>query len=315
VKRLWPGRGAVVERVRDALTRNLWLKSVSLALALVVYSLVHGGQDARRSIVVDLEVVLPPESSDKVLAGSLPQSVRIFVRGSNQVIDNLRASSVSVQLDLAKKQPEHVVFEPSMVHLPAGIRVELEQFDPPSIDLRWEARIVRDVPIQISVVGEPADGFVVKGHPVGNPKVVHVRGPRSDVMTLQSVRTEAFDVRGLFEGSYSRALAVDRVSPRLVVDPMSIVATAEIVREVSERLFTKVPVVVVGIAKGHTIPADVDVRLVCAPEVARALRPEQVVAQVEVASKEAAGSLSLPVAVHLDRCTVHSTPPAVVVRW
>jgi len=122
-------------------------------------------------------------------------------------------------------------------------------------------------------------------------------------------------VRGLFEGSYSRALAVDRVSPRLVVDPMSIVATAEIVREVSERLFTKVPVVVVGIAKGHTIPADVDVRLVCAPEVARALRPEQVVAQVEVASKEAAGSLSLPVAVHLDRCTVHSTPPAVVVRW
>ena len=165
------------EKLRVALTENMNLKVLSFGFALVLYSLVHGGQDARRSVVVDLEVGLPPESSDRVLVGSIPQSIRIFVRGSNQTIDNLRAASVSVQIDLATKQPSHVAFEPKMVRLPDGVNVEIEQFDPPSIDLRWEQRIVRDVPIQVSVVGTPADGFVVKGPLIAEPKAAKVRGP------------------------------------------------------------------------------------------------------------------------------------------
>jgi YbbR domain-containing protein len=303
------------DRVRSALTENLNLKVLSFVLALLLYSLVHGGQDARRSVVVDLEVGLPPESSDRVLVGSIPQSIRIFVRGSNQTIDNLRASAVSVQIDLTNKQPEHVIFEPKMVRLPEGVNVELEQFDPPSIDLRWEQRIVRDVPIQVSVVGTPADGFVVKGPLVAEPKAAKVRGPQSDVMTLQFIRADAFDVRGLTEGTYPRNLAVERSNPRMKIEPLSVVVTAEITREVSERAFQKLPVSVVGIPKGKTTPGEVDVRLVCPPDIVRSLRPEQIVPQVEVTSKEPAGSASLPVQVRIDKCDAYATPREVVVRW
>jgi hypothetical protein len=303
------------ERLRIALTENLNLKLLSFSFALVLYSLVHGGQDARRSVVVDLEVGLPPESSDLVLVGSIPQSIRIYVRGSNQTIDNLRASSVSVQIDLTNKQPSHVIFEPKMVRLPEGVNVELEQFDPPSIDLRWEQRVVRDVPIQVSVVGTPADGFVVKGPLVAEPKTAKVRGPQSDVMVLQFVRADAYDVRGLSEGSYPRNLAVERVNPRLKIEPMTVVVTAEITREVAERPFQKLPVSIVGIPKGKTEPKEVDVRLVCPPDIVRSLRPEQIVPQVEVTSKELAGSQSLPVKVAIQKCEAYATPPNVIVRW
>lgn len=302
-------------RVRIALTENMNLKLLSFAFALVLFSLVHGGQDARRSVVVDLEVGLPPESSDRVLVGSIPQSVRIFVRGSNQTIDNLRASSVSVQIDFTNRQPEHVVFDPKMVRLPDGVNVEIEQFDPPSIDLHWEQRVVRDVPIQVSVVGTPADGFVVKGPLIAEPKAAKVRGPQSDVMTLQFIRADAFDVRGLTEGSYPRNLALERLNPRLKIEPMSAVVTAEIAREVSERDFKSLPVSIIGIPKGKTNPSEVDVRLVCPPDIVRSLRPEQIVPQVEVTSKEPAGSASLPVQVHIDRCDAYVTPRDVVVRW
>ncbi len=305
----------VWERLRIALTENMNLKLLSFSFALVLYSLVHGGQDARRSIVVDLEVSLPPESSDRVLVGSIPQSIRIFVRGSNQTIDNLRASSVSVQIDLANKQPEHVLFEAQMVRLPEGVNVELEQFDPPSIDLRWEQRVVRDVPIQVSVVGTPADGFVVKGALVAEPKTAKVRGPQSDVMVLQFIRVDAFDVRGLTEGSYPRNLAVERANPRLKIVPTSAVVTAEITREVSERVFQKLPVAIVGIPKGKSTPADVDVRLVCPPDIVRSLRPEQIVPRVEVTSKDPAGSQSLPILVRIDKCDAYTQPKDAVVRW
>ena len=303
------------ERIRTMLTENLNLKLLSFAFALVIYSLVHGGQDARRSIVVDLEVELPPESSDRVLVSSIPQSVRIFARGSNQTIDNLRASSVSVVIDLSRNQPSHVVFDTKMVRLPEGVNVEIEQFDPPGLDLKWEQRVVRDVPIEVSVVGAPADGFVVKGHLVAEPKSAKVRGPQSDVMVLQHIRADAFDVRGLTEGQYPRQLALERPGTRVTMEPMSVVVTADITREVAVREFPKQKVEVVGPAKGKATPAEIDVRLVCPPDIVRSLRPEQIVPQAEVTSKEATGSQSVPVVVRIDKCEAYTTPREIVARW
>jgi hypothetical protein len=303
------------DRIKTMLTENLNLKLLSFAFALVLYSLVHGGQDARGSISVDLEVNLPPESGDKVFIGTIPRDVRIFVRGSTQTIDNLRGGAVHMILDLTDS-PEHVVFNPKMVRLPDGVRVEVEQFEPPSIDLRWEPRVTRDVPVQVSVVGSPADGYIVKGPLVAEPKTVKVRGPQSDVMVLQHVRAEAFDVRTLTaEGLYPRPLAIERPNPRLKVDPLNIIVTAEIAREVAERQFPKLAVAVIGPAKGKTLPTEVDVRLVCPPDIVRSLRPEQIVPQVEVTSKEATGSMSLPVAVRMDKCDAYVQPREVVVRW
>lgn len=303
------------ERIKQLVTENLNLKLLSFAFALVLYSLVHGGQDARGSISVDLEVNLPPESGDKVFVGTIPRDVRIFVRGSTQTIDNLRGGAVHMILDLTES-PEHVIFNPKMVRLPDGVRVEVEQFEPPSIDLKWEPRITRDVPVQVSVVGSPADGYIVKGPLVAEPKTVHVRGPQSDVVVLQYVRAEAFDVRTITaEGLYPRPLAIERPSPRLKIDPTSIIVTAEIAREVAERVFQKLPVAVVGQPKAKTLPAEVDVRLVCPPDIVRSLRPEQIVPQVEVTSKEPSGSLSLPVAVRMDKCDAYVQPREVIARW
>jgi hypothetical protein len=302
------------DRIKAMLTENLNLKLLSFAFALILYSLVHGGQDARGSISVDLEVNLPPETADKVFVGTIPRDVRIFVRGSTQTIDNLRGGAVHMIVDL-RDAPEHVVFNQKMVHLPEGVRVEVEQFEPPSIDLKWEQRVTRDVPVQVSVVGTPADGYVVKGL-VAEPKTVKVRGPQSDVMVLQHVRTDAFDVRTLTaEGQFPRQLAIEKPNPRLKIDPQSIIVTAEIAREVSERDFQKVPVAVVGPAKGKAQPAEVDVRLVCPPDVVRSLRHEQIVPQVEVTSKEPSGSQALPVVVHIDKCDAYMTPREVVARW
>jgi hypothetical protein len=303
------------ERIKSMLTENLNLKLLSFAFALVLYSLVHGGQDARGSISVDLEVNLPPESGDKVFVGAIPRDVRIFVRGSAQTIDNLRGGVVHMIVDL-QDSPEHVTFTQRMVKFPDGVRVEVEQFEPSSMDLKWEQRITRDVPVQVSVVGSPADGYVVKGALVTEPKTVKVRGPQSDVMVLQHVRTEAFDVRALSaEGQYPRPLAIERPGPRLRVDPTSVIVTAEITREVTEAIFKKLSVAVLGQPHGKTLPAEVDVRLVCPPEIIRGLRAEQIVPKVEVTSKEASGSVSLPVVARIEKCDSYITPPEVVTKW
>ena len=115
---------------------------------------------------------------------------------------------------------------------PGTLLVKVEQIEPPAIDLVWEDRIVRDVPVQVSVAGRPAAGFVVKGVPVADPKAVRVRGPKSEVSTLQHVRADPFDVTGLTEGKHTRTLALDR--PRVAhIDDLapSVSVTVEIARE------------------------------------------------------------------------------------
>ncbi len=303
------------ERLRDLVLENWNLKLVSFAFAIILYSLVHGGQDAKRSIIIDLEALLPPESSNRVLVTSLPRTVRLEVKGSNQAIDELRSSAVTMQIDLTSGRDTHVVFDPKMVKGPQGVRFEVEQFDPPSVDIAWEERITRDVPVQVGVVNSPAPGFVVKGSPLSDPPKVSVTGPMGEVAVLQKVRAESFDVTGLSEGQYPRQLALEKLPASLRVTPKNVIVTTEVTREIAERPFTKLPVVVVGLPKAKTLPVEVDVRLTCPPEILRGLRAEQVVPRVEITSKESSGSESHPVLVAVDRCDAHVVPASVVVRW
>lgn len=308
-------QATIAERVKGAFTENLNLKLVSLGTALVLYSLVHGAQDAQRAMSVDLVVVLPPDSANRVLVSPLPPTVRVTLRGSRATLDDLRSDDVgNLQVDVHTGQDKRVALDKSMVHVPAGVKVE--QIDPPTIDFQWDDLIVRDVPLQVSVTGTPAPGCVVRAVPTADPATVRVRGPKSELATF-SARAEAFDVSGLTEGSYSRMLgiATDRPEPHITLDEHAVNVTASISRALTEQSFTKLPVAVTGQPHAKTQPVDVDVRLSCPPDIAHALRAEQVVPRVDVKSQAASGSESLPVLVTVDKCEAHVTPDVVVVKW
>ena len=304
---------AFTDKVRASFTENLGLKMVSLVCALLLYSLVHSSQDAQRSMSASLVVTLPPGSGNRVLINQLPPQVRLLLRGAPAKLDDLHADDLGVQAELASTNERFLHLDPKMVHAPPGVRVET--IDPPSIELIWEDIITRDVPIQVGVVGSPAAGFMVRGVPVADPGIVRARGPKSEVLGLQYARAAAFEVNGLTEGSYQRQLLVDAPPPRVAYDMNIVKVTTQIMREVVERPFIKLPVIVVGPAKAKTLPAEVDVRLVCPPEVVRALRPEQVVPHVEETLGSPSGSESLPVIVQVDKCEAHVTPSSVIVRW
>jgi hypothetical protein len=301
------------DKFRAAVFDDLGLKLISLACALVLYSLVHSSQDAQRSISASLVVTLPPGSGNRVLINQLPPQVRLLLRGTPAKLDDLHADDLGVQAEIASTNDRMLRLDPKVVHTPPGVRVEA--IDPAGIELVWEDVITRDVPVQVGVVGSPAGGFMVKGVPVAEPSVVRARGPKSEVLGLQYARAAAFEVTGLTEGRYERQLLIDSPPARVTYDANIVKVATQVMREVVERPFIKLPVVVVGPPKARTIPAEVDVRLVCPSEVVRALRPEQVVPRVEVKLGTTSGAESLPVIVQVDKCEPHVTPSSVVVRW
>jgi hypothetical protein len=308
--------GQLLYQLRSLVVENLNLKLLSFAFALVLYALVHGSQDAQRSLLLSVVALTPSSASNRVLMTPIPAQIRVTVRAPRSTLDDIHADDMSsVQLDLRDGNKTRVTLEPGMIALPPGLKVE--QIDPPAIDLAWEDVIVRDVPVEVGVVGTPARGFVVKGAPVAEPRVVRARGPRSEVVVLQRARADAFDVTGLTEGKYNRQLAVDRPPGHVTFDASSVSAAVDVGREVVERPFTKVPVAVIGIGHGNAKaqPSEVDVRLACPPEIVRALRPEQIVPRAQVTSSADHGSDVSPVQLVIDQCEVHVTPPSVIVRW
>ncbi len=301
-------------RLKALVTDSLGLKVTSLLMALVLYSLAHASQDAQRSLMLNVVALTPTEPSNRELVTAIPAQVRVTVRGPQSMLDDLHADDLgSVQLDLREGNTPRITFEPSMIAVQPGLTVA--QIDPPAVDLRWEERIVRDVPVEVGIVGSAAPGFVVKGVPAAEPGTVRVSGPKSEAMVVQHARADAFDVSGLTQGKYTRQLAIERPSGRITYDVPSVTASLEIGREVAERTFSRVPIATLGHANAKLQPVEVDVRLACPPEVVRALRVEQVVPRVRVASPAEHGSDALPVQLTIDQCEVHVTPPSVVVRW
>jgi YbbR domain-containing protein len=304
----------MLEQLKIAFTENIPLKLLSFAVALILYSMVHGG-DAQRTLSVGVVVRLPPESANRVLVSNIPPEIRVTLHGTRSGIDDLRAEDLGdVLVDLRSGQDKRVVFDGSMVRLPAGVKVD--RFDPSVLEFAWEDQIVSDVPVQVGVVGTPAPGYVVKGTTSVEPKTVRVKGPKSEVLVLQHARADAFDVTGLQEGVHEHTVALDRPTGRMQYEIGSVTAHVEIAREVAERSFTKLAVAVVGVAKGKTQPAEIDVRLVCPPDVVHSLRAEQLVPQVHVPQgAPTTGSESYPIELVVEGCELYMTPKTVVVKW
>jgi hypothetical protein len=304
----------VLGRARSLAVENLNLKLFSLTFALLLYSVVHGSQDAQRSLLVSVVALTPPETSNRELATTIPSEVRVTISGLRSTLNELHADDLgNISLDLRKGDEQRVTFEPNMIPLPPGLKVE--RIDPPAIDLAWEERIVRSVPVEVGVTGTPVPGFVVDGPPVAEPSSLRVSGPKSQVTVLQRVLTEPFDATGLKEGRYTRFLTLGRSASRVTYDVANVSATLEIGREVVERLFPLVPITVVGRLVAKAQPGAADIRVSCPPDIVHALRPEQLVAHVQITSTLDHGSDILPVQAVVDECVVHAMPSAVAVRW
>ncbi|XXX75349.1 CdaR family protein [Sorangium sp. So ce134] len=305
------------EALRSALLDNLGLKLLSITFALCLYAFIHGAENAQRTLMLSVVLILPPESSNRQLMTQVPNEVAVTVRGPRTQLDDLRAESLgTVRLDLRDGMKTRIDFDPSMVHMPTGLVVD--QIYPPTIELRWDDVVARSIPVHVPRTGDAAQGFLVKGMISVEPPAVNARGPRSVVDVMQLARTAPFDISGLTEGTYQRQLALERPPKLVTYDVDSVMATLEIGRELATRTFDR-RVEVVGLPRATVTPAVVQVRITGTPEDVGAVNPDSIVARVEPKAANLdlsqPGSDFLDVLVDVPRVTAEVNPAKVMVKW
>jgi len=315
--------GAVVTWLRGAFFENVGLKALSLAFAIGLFVYQKGQNDQQqRTVPVGVVMRLPPDAAKRELMTPIPASIHVTLRGSTRAIDRLLQAGIApVEIDLRDGQRDAVVFDASMFSLPPDVEITI--IDPPSIDLEWQDVVTRQIDLQASITGKPAEGYVVKGEPEVDPREMTVRGPVGMVEAMQFVRLSAFDVSGLTEGTYRRPIAIDAPPNRVsYIGPRNATVTVTIARRVAEARFTKRDVQVLGAPNAVANPRQVDVSVIGPPEVVRALRAEQVVPRVDLSKVDGLdlkatphGSVSVKVTVDIAEAEADVQPPTVTVKW
>jgi len=165
--------------LRDAFTENIGLKALSFSFAIGLFAFLRGQEDEQqRTIPVPVVMRPPPENAERELMTPIPASIHVTLKGSSRAIDRLLQTGVPpVEIDLRETRKESIVFEERMFTLPPDTTITI--IDPRSIDLEWEDIATRQIPVQASITGQPAEGYVVRGELEVEPKQITARGPVS----------------------------------------------------------------------------------------------------------------------------------------
>jgi YbbR domain-containing protein len=273
---------AIFTLLRRIFVDDIGLKLFSGLVAVILFAFIHGAEQGRKSVYVDVMALVPQEESGRILMTELPARVRVMLAGSQARLAAIRSDSLPpIQLDLRSRAGGEYRFSRSDIELPVGVRVE--QWNPAAIQLRFEARDEREIPIRPSVTGDLSSGLRVSRGPEVEPKKVTLTGPASVIDDIDFARLEPVDLTGLPEGTHRL-----RVPFRPPPDGCSykgdatVPVTLEIARMRSERAFDSLEVSVVGGRARAVRPRAVDVVVAGPQEAMGPLRARHLAPYVDV---------------------------------
>ncbi|MEM6956065.1 MAG: CdaR family protein, partial [Myxococcota bacterium] len=270
--------------------RNIGLKLTALVTSLVLFSAVRGAEDAQRSVFVNVAATLPPADADRMLVSQPPDQVRLTLRGPRSqinAIDELEA----VVIDLTDTDQRYYYFaDDDFDDIPAG--VSITQVAPTSIPLEWARRIVRNVPVQPRLTGQPGEGLVL-GEPARvTPSSVELVGPVTEIESMRSIRTEPVDLGELEEGRQQLRIPLARQPPHTRINGDAFVTVS--LNVVLDRLERTVGDIAVTAPEGITVePQRVAVTVEGSPDELELLTAEGLQASVDTADVQEDGRLEV----------------------
>ena len=172
--------------------RNLGLRGIALGLAFAFWFLVNASQ---RGSTTQLDVPLGYRllPTGLVIVNQHPEFVQIQIEGPRMLLSLIDPDRLMLRLKLGGIGPGEMVLKlsPEMFHVPR--QTTITQISPSQIILDIDRITDRQVPVRVSVVGQPAAGYRVAAIRT-NPEDVTVRGPSRYLAHLYYVRTSPLDV-------------------------------------------------------------------------------------------------------------------------
>jgi len=236
-----------MRRATEDWRRNLGLKLLSVALAALLWSFVHGAKISERELVLPLRCINLADSL--ALAGDPPREARVLVSGATQdfVLRRLLPGA-ELRVDLARARPPLVRVTPTVTEVAMGGSSRLTVvriLEPGVLDLPIDRRVERRVPVRVVLRGEPASGWRIGAAPRAEPPEVWCIGAAMRVASVHTVSTVPVEIDGR-SGAVEARVRLESPAVAVALEPASVQVHVEL-----ERIATTAP----GTAAAAAAPA------------------------------------------------------------
>ena len=208
------------------LSENWILKLLSLIFALVLWFFVMG--ERRQEIGFSVPLKLENIPQNLMVANEVPNLVDVRISGPRTLLMNLSPQDISISVDLKDLKPGLTSFKrlDEKLNIPSALKVT--RLSPSFVDVKLERIKEKQVPVVISVEGEPAAGFRLVETKLSPAKVVVV-GAEGELKDIREVPTEAVSLTDVtesfslmvplnFQGKYSRLKEQEAIEVQVTIE-------------------------------------------------------------------------------------------------
>jgi YbbR domain-containing protein len=221
------------------MTRNLSLKAVSLLIAvLLTYAVNSASNSSVVSLVVPIEVQNTPE--DKILVRPSKRAVQVTIKGPSFLVGPIASSPPTLRVKLPALDEDRFLVNLKVSDLALPPTVDVLSVDPPEMEFVFETVERREVKVEVPRVGQLAKELTLEKIDI-EPKMVLVKGPRSELRHLRALETEPIDL-GEIEGNRSITVRVRPPSSQVSVATSSVTASVVVEAVPRERMLDARPV-------------------------------------------------------------------------
>ena len=219
----------------------LYICILVLLLGVVVYAHLEATaaqEDVEASIKIPvLGINIAP---GLIMTGPSVQGIEIQVTGSAEHMQALQEARLKYELDLTGlgNGIHTIPITPEPIALPEGISIV--KLNTPTITIRIDHEIKKELPIVVTVAGEAAPGFHVIGVST-SPHTAVLRGPQYILDDIEHITTNPIDIADASE-PFKKEITLDLVESVAVVFPEDpILAQIDIAEKTITRSFKNLP--------------------------------------------------------------------------
>ena len=223
-------------------------KVVCLVIAIFLYFFHQASLIDSKTFVVPLQI---EENGIVMHVGSVPGSVAVVVRTSDEIIKSVSASDItaSISLDAITAKgtytlPVKIILKDTlMAYDPFEVRLKDD-----SITVDVDKKVTKYLPMAPSIVGEVAHGYEIDSITI-SPSTIEISGPESIVNATEQIYTTRINVSNA-ETNFSTETSYQKTNKLITMnEEESFRATVSVKPVVMERDFTEVPVEVLNLDK------------------------------------------------------------------
>lgn len=167
---------------------------LALAISIFIWAVAQGTSSVQQSF--DVEVELDGLGEDLVVVEQSADTVNVRLRGSRAALRNVALEQLEYRVDVRGGKPGVAVYEVDVESIPHPTGTSFVGYSPSRLEIRFEERGRKKVPVRAETEGEPAPGYHLVGVVV-EPERIWLEGARSQVLRMKEIATEKIDVTGL----------------------------------------------------------------------------------------------------------------------